>query len=54
MGIIGFYNISAACVALNFRFSFEGIMLALVVGISGRVPHRDDDRTGDLAWRYYR
>jgi len=34
---------NAASVASSFRSSFEGIKLALVVGICGRVPHGTDE-----------
>jgi len=53
-GVIGTHNIvlaympgmgkgNAAGVAASFRSSFEGIRLALVVGICGGVPHGTDD-----------
>jgi nucleoside phosphorylase len=52
-GVIGSHNVvlahmpgmgknSAAAVASSFRFSFEGIKLALVVGICGGVPRATD------------
>jgi len=53
-GLIGRHNVvlawipgmgkgSAASVASSFRSSFEGIKLALVVGICGGVPNGTDD-----------
>jgi nucleoside phosphorylase len=54
IGVIGSHNVvlaympgmgkgSAASVTSSFRSSFEGIKLALVVGICGGVPHGTDD-----------
>jgi nucleoside phosphorylase len=41
--MLGIGKGSAASVASSFRSSFEGIKLALVVGICGGVPHRTDE-----------
>ena len=60
-GVIGSHNVVlaympgmgkgiAASVASSFRCSFEGIKLALVVGICGGVPNGTDDEKEIFAW----
>lgn len=51
IGVIGSHNVVlvyilgiVASVASSFQSSFEGIKLALVVGIYSRVPHRTNEK----------